>query len=291
LGIIRNVIEKDKDGIVTATPLLVYKSLSVNNQKLINKDLICTLGQINLLGWCAYMIYDGIIDKDSDTDQLPIANIICREMEIEFEKLPIKKETGFFELYKKIMQEIEISNWHELNHWRFDLKKDSISLKEFDFNIMANRSMGHALSSIAILCKLNLSTKSLEVKKLLSYFKCFIIARQMNDDAHDWLEDFNKGQINSANYQMIKKYNNNLMNLNRALKDKNKVKLEFWKEIIPNYCKKIVEYGNEANKNLKELKIINNKYLMKLNQNNINIANKTLEESTKTLEFVKHYYL
>lgn len=288
--LINKVIKKDKNGIASLTPFWIYQSLPIKKKRIINKELLVRLGQDSLLGWCSFMLYDQIIDENNKSKLLPLANILCREMEIDFLGLPIDKHTGFFDLYKKIMQEMELCNWSELQELRFNWDKKKLMLRKFNFDYLAKRSMGYALSSIAIFCHLGLNINSEEVQKLINYFKYFIIAKQMNDDAHDWLEDLKMCHINSANYYIIKKYNGNLDKLKIAMANSELIKKEFWETVIPNFCLKTIEYSDKAKESLLSIKMIRKKYLLKLNQKNNAIAKMALSERNQTLEFINHYY-
>jgi hypothetical protein len=288
--LITKITKKDKYGTASMMPFWVHKSLLIKNKKKINNNLLLRLCQNSLLGWCSFFLYDQIIDENNKSEFLPLANILCREMEIDFLELPIDKETGFFDLYKKIMQEMELCNWNELQKLRFNWDKNNLKMKKFNFDYLGKRSMGYALSSIAIFCHLGLNINSAEVRKLLNFFRYFIIAKQMNDDSHDWFEDLKKCNINSANYYIIKKYNGNLNKLKNAMTRQESIKKEFWETVIPNFCLKIVGYSNKAKENLMGIKMIRKEYLVKLNKKNITIAKTALNERNQALEFINHYY-
>ncbi len=289
LTFIKNLASSSESEMIIATPLIVLNSIDTELKIKITKDFIVKLGQINLLGWCAYTIYDDIMDSDSSGKMIPMANIICREMESILGSLPINKETGFFNFSKFLLQKMEISNWFEQNY--LCLNSSNNTIDEFDYKKLADKSLGHALSSVAILCYLKQSVRSLEVRYLMNYFRYFIVAKQMNDDVHDWLEDLEKGQINSASYGLIKFLEKNNKSIYKEIMNKENLKLIFWQNIVPDYCNKIIYFSNKAKRALNQSSLIINKlYLLNLNNKNVELCRIALKERKNTLDFIKNYY-
>lgn len=287
---IKNFAKNDSSKVAIATPLIVLYSLDEKLRKKISNKITYKLGLINLLGWCAYTIFDNIIDKDCSQDALPLANIFYSELETALNTLPIDNKTGFFEFKNRKIKDINIGNWWEQKHLTLDNKR-LFEVNEFNYEYLANKSIGHAISSVAILCYLGYSVKSKEVIKLMEFFKYFIIARQMNDDAHDYYEDLEKGQINSAGFELIKYLRNQNGDVLEKLKDREKIKIIFWQRIIPNYCKKLIAYANKGAKAIESNQVlVNKKGLIDLNYKNIELAKNTLKERKMTLEFIKSYY-
>lgn len=279
LNFLKVTFENDKNGIITLTPIMTCLSLRKELQKNISEDFLIKLGMINLYGWCAYTIYDDIMDGDSDVKNLNLANVFNREMEILFNNLEIDRSTGFFEFYKQVMQGVENANFWELNNLIYD--KKNIDGKKLNTDDLSNKSLGHALTSVAILCKLGFSIESEEIQNMINFFKNYLISKQMNDDIHDWEKDLKKGRINSASVE--------LLNLSEKNETENQQVL-FWKKVVPLYCKKIVNYCKNAEVSAKSINIFKNKrfFIGLINKNN-NIAKRTLEERKKTLDFIDNY--
>src|SRR5690606_10064104 len=78
-----------------------------------------------------------------------------------------------------------------------------------DYNILALKSLGHVITPLLLLMHLGYKADSKEVKGTIQFFKHFLIARQLNDDAHDWQSDLKKGCINSVCAILLKDSKNN----------------------------------------------------------------------------------
>src|SRR5690606_4892465 len=87
------------------------------------------------------------------------------------------------------------------------------------------------------------------------FFKHYIIARQLNDDAHDWEEDMEKGHINSVGALIVKKWiaSSSRHHLERGINLRNKKALQhlLWDgEVIDEVCREIEEHTEKARASL-----------------------------------------
>jgi hypothetical protein len=179
------------------------------------------------------------------------------------------------------MDVLDNANTWEIAHTRFLPKS---GLLEFvpdygDYSQLANKSLGHALGPLAVLAQLGYQENSKEVKQFLSFFRHYIIARQINDDAHDWEDDLKRGQINAVGAMVL-----------ATTKDRLKLKEVFWQEVIQKACQTILEHIQEAKAILAESLFVENKSLLLSLLVPIELsAQKALTEQKEALEFVQKY--
>jgi len=288
-------IKTDKEQPIILLPYLFLSMLSNNERQRISDDILIKLGLANLYGWIAYAIYDDFIDNEGNAKLLPLANICLRELIIIFNDI-LPKKSKFHIIFKQIMDEIESANTWEVNHCRVEIKNNKISLQNFDKTIyknldkLAERSMGHALCSIAILFNLGYTKDSSEIKNLILFFRHYIIARQLNDDAHDWEEDLQTGRITPVVEAIFKKFKSQSKKTVDTKKDLEQLQSIFWHKIIPDICPQVLENTKIARIALNNITIIQNnapfeKFLSKVEK----AAHDALDEQEKTLKFLGTY--
>jgi geranylgeranyl pyrophosphate synthase len=67
-----------------------------------------------------------------------------------------------------------------------------------DYTQLAERSWGHTLTASGVLMAAGSAPASQELVQLQRFFRHFLIARQLNDDAHDWEDDLRCGHITAV---------------------------------------------------------------------------------------------
>ncbi|MBU1046588.1 terpene cyclase/mutase family protein [Patescibacteria group bacterium] len=244
------------------------------------------LGVANLLGWIAYTIYDDFLDEEGDPKKLSLANVCLRELTLIFRNI-LPYETGFFDFSKTILNRIDSANTWETTHCR------GIDLKQIpnyeNYQRLADRSLGHALGPIAILFSLGYKKDSLEIKNTIKFFENYIIAKQINDDAHDWEDDLKKEHISSACALVLKEWskkNNKNPNLEEDL---DKLRSIFWYKIINKSCKDVLKHSQIAMESIKKVKIINNfKMFENILAKQEKSAQDALKEQKETLQFIEN---
>lgn len=172
------------------TYLSEYFLDSLINKPRISKDKIAALGEANFYAWMAYSVYDDILDGENTTNLLPIANILHRYAIAKYESL---YET---ELIGISFDEVDAANLQELSKFRFKVRKDIIYITHVpnyrDNNFIASTAIGHILGPQIIIANYTKATKQQKLY-IDTGFREYLIARKINDDAHDWIEDLKKG--------------------------------------------------------------------------------------------------
>jgi len=263
--------ENCKTGI-TLLPYYFWKSLGKNGKKISEKFLI-KCGEANLLGWVAYTIYDDFLDGDGKKELLSMANVCLRELAFIYNS--ILPKTDFADVFNKTMDEID-----RVNYWEIVNCYNDKNLPDYgDYSQLAKKSLGHALGPVAILYSLGFNKNSPDIKNLLKFFKNYLIAKQLNDDAHDWENDLQKGFISPVVVEILKKTT-----------DRKNFKEIFWKEILIEISNIILKKINKSRKNLIKIKLIEKpELILSILENPERAAKKAIEEQKETKKFIDEY--
>ena len=254
----------------------------------ISDDFIVQLGLANVYGWIAYTIYDDFLDADGNPNLLSVANVALRETyKIFITLLPDNKE--FTAHVDEIFDTIDGANTWESMHCRISdletfLSSERIQTPDYEnCSQLAKKSLGHALGPIAILYKLGYTKDSDEMKNLLDFFEHYLIARQLNDDAHDWQKDLENGQISAVVAKLLIDAKNGPYTIGS-------LEQIFWNTTIDTICEKIMHHVELAKTNLEKISIIEDKNIILKVLTPITCAvEKTRESKTETKKFLNTY--
>lgn len=268
-------------------------------------EFIIKLGSLNVFGWIAYTIYDNFLDEEADPKTLSIANIALRELTICFYDL-LPKQSNFWELFQEIMDGIDEVNLWEVMHTKISMFPNAVDLTKLqvptykNFERLAQKSLGHGLGPVAILFYLGYQRNAPEVSNLILFFKHYLIARQLNDDAHDWENDLKRGYINSVAAILLKNFTdkNEMISGSQSKHGKKtdmkdlvpKLQKVFWYKTIVEVCQIIEDHILLAKKSLHKIPIINDitlfeKLLLPLEQ----ATKKAIVEQDEVLKFLEVY--
>lgn len=255
------------------------------------------LAVANNYGWIAYTIYDDFLDEEGDPLSLSAANFFLRQLTAEYIALD-KQIPGLAAYYKKIMDAIDAANLWELQHCRVSIKNGTFAIPpELPFlslDALADRSLGHALPAVGVLLAMGYAPDSAEIKTLISFFRNYLIARQLHDDAHDWSEDLLRGQINAAGAKLLRKWRerenaapDRTIDVADAMQDLRKL---FWHEVIDEVVEDIRTFTKRARNDLHSLDWLEHpEVLVALIERLEASADRTLRERRAAVEFLSHY--
>lgn len=282
-------LKKDKDKQIGLMPYFFNVSLGEKGKN-VPKNLLIKLGLVNLYGWIAYSIYDDFLDDEGDPKLLSVANVCLRESTTIYNNI-LPKKTGFPAFMQEVVDTIDAANTWEVNHCRIKIKSSELKIQGFkipdfgDFSRLAHRSLGHALGPAVILYFLGYNTSSPELKNLMRFFKHFLIARQLNDEAHDWEKDLKMGQINAVGAQILKKVKNKKLKVTVG-----QLQEVFWHKVVVDICQTILKHTQLSQKALKKISIITNPSLLEQLLIPIEYSvHKALKEREETLKFLRAY--
>lgn len=276
----------DKDGSIVLLPYFFSRSLGKNAEK-IPHDLIASLCLANLYGWIAYTIYDDFLDDEGDPKLLSLANVCLRELTEIFFRIG-KQNDGFSKIFTQIMDKLDSANTWEIANCR---TKNTHAIPDYGNGTrLAERSLGHALGPIAILYSLKLPSKSSELKNVKKFFEEYLIARQLNDDAHDWEEDLRAGHINAIGAKLLRDSGKEIVPENFSEDEILSMQKMFWDKTINGAAADILAHAANARKLLRKILTIQDaSFFEKLLVPLENSAREALAEKERALAFLKEY--
>lgn len=290
LKFLEKTIASDPDRQIILLPYWFQQALGTSG-KGISDEQVISLGLINLFGWIAYTIYDDFFDGEGKTELLPVANIGLREV-TEFYARTLGYDRDKYNTVKKILDNMENANEWESAHCRTEVINNRITIPKAlpDFKNLrqlADKSLGHALGPVAILLMLNFKYNSWQVKETLSFFTHYLVARQLNDDAHDWLEDLRAGRINSVGASVLTAADRKTIDFQR---DERILQRLFWNDILSGTAGTIFKHVKSARLALSHIGTIEKpEALLRLLNRPETAAKEALEESKKMRDFLSSY--
>lgn len=207
------------------------------------------LGVANIFCWCAYTVYDDIIDGDSSGSAIPVANVAMRKSLEWFTN--VDQERRSRDYFVETFDRMDQANAWEVDNARLKISADSIVLSEIpnygDLGVLSDRAAGHGIGVMALANMLRLTNA--DCSKVQYAFEFYLIARQLNDDLHDWSDDLNQGRCSYVVAQLLGgcsvqpgKYK--LSGLQKSLQ------AYFWDVGFDNVCVEILMYCSKARQNL-----------------------------------------
>jgi hypothetical protein len=295
LTTLKHLLEKDAQQHIGLVAFDVRKSLKTNSpyQK---KQLPIWLGAASMYGWMAYTLYDHFFDDEGDKRFLSVANLCLRELTSIYERI-LYSHAGLLNYFHQTMDILDNANVWEVTYCRARVIDGVLTIQNIptykNLAKLAERSMGHALGPLTILYFEGYKIDSSEYKNLWLFFYHYIIARQLNDDLHDWEEDLHKGHITSTVSEVLKRWvqKNKPSQLGINLQ-KYSVELQeiFWYEGVERGSKLIREHIQAARQNLEQLtEVFRLEYFLSLLQPFEQAALKVEHEQKEMIKFLNTY--
>jgi hypothetical protein len=260
-------------------PYAIYLLLRPNIKNKFNNGLLINIGVIQIVGWCAYTLYDDFIDKDGNDTYLTTAE--CLKQILQQKLIDLKIDSNFYVLCQNLLYKLEYSYWWELEYYSKGSKNFGKYLNNSEFTEYLSWRLGGNLLIIAvILSKTGYKSDSEAGKSFLDIFYRYFIAKQIIDDIEDWQNDLKKGRLSIANKQFF-----------TANKPELDLKENFIKTVLPELQKQIIKMSSLAIKEIGDNPIVGKKFLAKtLIRSNIEVVNHTRNITKKAVEFIENYY-
>lgn len=236
-AMLKAIINGDPKHRITLLPQAFAQSLVI--PVTVSEQFYILLGLANLYGWMAYTIYDDFMDDEGRPPLLPVANFAMRSS-VDYFRQALPEHTGFQKLVAQTFNSIDAANAWELAHCR-----SVTTLPRYGNRMkLAERSLGHGLTPIAVLLQSGQQLNAPPVKALQKAFRHYLIARQLDDDAHDWQDDFQNGHISYVVAEILRKA------------QPPKMQAEFWYHTLPKLCGTMQEHITTARRELATITLL-----------------------------------
>ena len=305
--IFHKVISEDNARHISLLPYYFKKALGKTSEDISSKTIV-GLGLANLYGWTAYTVYDNFFDDEGEINLLPLANKCLREVAVIFSTTTSLK-TGFLTFFRDVMDKIDLAYRWELAECRMNpaeqIKPENTKAVSFkipailpdygSYQKLAERSLGYALGPAAILFLLEYRKGSQEIISLMDFFKHYLIAKQLNDDAHDWEEDLKRGHISSAVALLLHEWKKGNTQAKRVkmvdpVQDLPRLQKLFWYKVIPIISRIILKEVELAGKAATKVSTVENFAFFDNRLEPISkAARETLVKQKQVVEFLGTY--
>lgn len=170
------------------------------------RALMARLALANLYGWAAYAIYDDILDGEADIRRISIGNFFLRQAVFQYAALSWF-DFSLESLSRQLMNMVDTANIIETSRCRVSVEAGKIKIpkKIFERSVghLGDKSIAHALPAIVVLSFAEESEGQM-TSALLAFFRHYLSARQLHDDAHDWGADLSRGNLTNVGLRILK---------------------------------------------------------------------------------------
>ncbi len=293
---IKKTISGNRDKQMSLIAYYMKQALGEKADKISNA-LVAEMGLVNIFFWTAFIIYDDFWDEDEAADPriLPIANLYARSY-VDFFDFILPESTGFRKFFHDLMDDLDAANNWETIHCRAEVRGSKFiipdNLSDYgDYEFKYRPASGNILGPVTMLLGLGYGLDSSEVKNLISYFRNYLIAMQINDDAHDWEEDMKRGHLSTVVVMLLKDsgWSKKEIDLETDLLELKKV---FWFKTIAKIAQTAINYTEKSRECLRSMTVLENfaplERFINLTEG---VAKKALKEQKESVDFLRTYAL
>ena len=243
---LRTVVQADYNHEIAALPWMYGQTIGYTSRS--RHTLYKHLGIANVYAWAAYTIYDDFLDDEGDPTLLATANYLLRALTREYyAALP---DTPSFQTFvEKSLTTIDTANTYETTYLRFAATASTITVGPLpqygNEDLLADRALFHVLGPMGVLAAVDEKIGGATWNQTLKAFRHYLIARQLNDDIHDWVKDLRAGQISFVVAALLRYLGTSpgIYNLDELLEHARPV---FWQNVLPTICNTALEHIAEA---------------------------------------------
>lgn len=294
---IKKVIAGNFDKQMSLMPYFTKVALGQKGQT-VPDELVAQMGLANIFYWTAFVIYDDFWDEDEAANPqiLPVANLYARHYSSFFSSL-LPEGTGFGSFFHSLMDRLDAANTWETIYCRTKVEQGVFHIPETvpdyeEYERKYEPASGHVLGPVAMLVQLGYGLESDEVKNFIDYFRCYLIAMQLNDDAHDWEEDMHRGHLSTVVVMLLEDWAKEYPDRPKIDLVKDKIELQkiFWFKTIKRAGETALQFSKRSREALGRVQIFEDmtplEHYIKLTEN---AAQQALDEQKKSLDFLKNF--
>lgn len=292
---IKKTITNNKDRQMSLISYYFKLALGSKGQ-VISNNLIARAGLANVFFWTAFIIYDDFWDEDEAAKPsiLPGANLMARDY-IYFYNEILKGNHEFTIFFHSLMDKLDAANTWENLYCRAKIEKTKFiipaALPDYkNYELKFWPAAGQVLGPVIILIKLGFELDSPEIHNLIEYFKNYLIAMQINDDAHDWVEDLKRGHLSTVTLMLVNDWKDKYPDRLEIdlINDLSKLQELFWFRTLERSCQTVLCHTEKSRKYLKTLDFIEDfRPMLRFVDIAENVAKQALNEQKRSLDLLK----
>jgi hypothetical protein len=291
LRLLDMILAADTKHEISLLPFAVARQLRSPIHRLSYHHLV-HLSVGNLYNWMAYTMYDDFLDGSGQPAYLPMANVAMRAAIRHF-NAGTMYAPAFGEYIQTIFTAIDSANSWEVTYCHVPHTSQTITLSTLpaygNSSKLAERSYSHALPALGVLFNSGIPLESAAAKAFMAAFRHYLIARQLNDDLHDWEDDLRAGQVSPVVGSMLSDLHiptgkHHLQTLLPPLRE------HFWRHTIAAQCQQIQRHTRLARTAIDESRLLAPDNIMVCLLDGLDgSVRHTLHEQTKVRSFLRGY--
>lgn len=219
------LLESAEGRLITLTPYYARAAIASDA----NETWCDELSLVSAFGWMSYSIYDDFMDGEGRVEYMPVANLAHIEMTARLRTL------GYWSYSQRVLATMTEAQSIELITSRFKFPDELATAKIPDYgnySLLYDRAAGHGLGWAHLFMRAGHGPSSFAFHQMMAFFRHYIIARQLNDEAHDWEEDLRRGAINAVAARLLEQGPPD-KHVEAAIRT---MRLRFWQEELPRVC-------------------------------------------------------
>lgn len=265
------------------TGLRFRKNLHGRIRSRVSESDVMDLCAAGVLGWIGYSIYDDLMDGHGDPSLLPLANACARAARSRFAEAPLSK--AVLETVEGILDKTEAATLWERLHAR------THPCDYGDLSVLWEKSLGHAIGPFLITAAAS-PRDSGSRTAVLEFFRHYLAARQLNDDAHDWADDLREGRVNPVGAMVLDldPESSGAFSLNGRLDPDPSLVQTFWDSVLDRAASLIREHAARAREAASRIRVLSNaKFLCDLLVPLERAADAAVSERDRARAFIRGY--
>jgi|GEM_PF-1260670 len=233
-GMLRRVVTADADHEIATLAAMYGATRSLTPRR----KLYEILGIANIYAWAAYTIYDDFLDEEGTPQLLGSANYTYRAM-VRTYRAALPQHAAFQDFVEQTLAVVDAANTRETSLFRFDTTAGLLTIDSLpdygDAGLLADRALFHVIGPMAVLAAEGEPVGSAAWNETLDAFRHYLIARQLNDDIHDWVDDLRAGQASYVVVAVLRYLDvpPGTYRLEELLQQARQV---FWQAVLPELC-------------------------------------------------------
>jgi hypothetical protein len=271
--------------------VLPYYFLSAQGRHACYHDAVAIkLGLANLYGWIGYSLIDDVLDGERTNEMMPFAIYCIRQCNncyamIFKGNIPSVIQTTFDDIDSAYDKELITTLSPTQNGYDIATLPEKHAIPTFQ------KSFGCALPVICLLLLQGHDEDSNAIRQASMFFQSYLHARQSNDDAHDFLEDLNRGHLTHIGHDLLMMYKEEYPAANEIILEKNEPLLLdlFWNKLFPIVHSEISQTITVALEALDQLSLDEKSYFTALLRELKKANDKARHEHTSMLAFLNSY--
>lgn len=198
------LLHADTTGEIRLMPRLFANSLTTPPK--IDDDQLTRLGAANVFFWIGGMLFDDFLDEEGKPELLPVATVSHRHALALYRQVTVRRPELYEYIEASCLRADQANAW-EVMYTRAQVARGVIKLPELpgygDHWALADRSIGHLFGPLLIARQLP-SVTDVQFAQIEHGLRHYLIARQLNDDIHDWRKDLRTGQLSAVVVELLR---------------------------------------------------------------------------------------